>query len=440
MILSVDKHFSWRPGMTNRRNNKGFTLVEMLVVITIIAILAALLLPALGAAREAARGTQCKANLRQFFISVATFADRDSATQYASSGGWDGKRDGCLDSYGWVADMVNAGAGKPAEMLCPSNPNQASEKFNDYLGVSSINASIGEGGDPAKVNCGACSAAIFGTATDKAQWVAENLLSKGYSTNYMTSWFFSRSGPKLNIVPTLTSGSLTAMVINYPAGSTPASAIKGNSGTRGVLTRNVVDRSPQSSTTIPIFADANQGDQKEAFLESDIKAADGVTVVLPAGSRLVESFSDGPCARLALAGKLDPWGKNADKIALDAQNLNTTPTYTVNVYRDEQGSPGVPPKAQLDNLQDYRDFGPVHGGGKGAGCNILFADGSIKSFVDVNGDGYLNPGFDITTNNTTIAQTQGTGYTDNIVELDRSAVFSGIFLDRVNLNKLNLDQ
>ena len=47
------------------------------MVITIIGILIALLLPALSRAREAARNSQCKNNLRQFGIGLQMFADRD---------------------------------------------------------------------------------------------------------------------------------------------------------------------------------------------------------------------------------------------------------------------------------------------------------------------------------------------------------------------------
>src|ERR1700686_4695773 len=59
----------------NPERRRGFTLVELLVVIGIISVLVAILLPALKKARDAANEAVCMSNLRQFGVGFQIYAD-----------------------------------------------------------------------------------------------------------------------------------------------------------------------------------------------------------------------------------------------------------------------------------------------------------------------------------------------------------------------------
>ena len=105
-------------------SNSGFTLIELLVVISIIALLIGILLPALGAARDAARTTQCLSGLRQMGIGFNAYAFEYKGTlplgDFYPSVGPQGDWTTLLSSYLEGQGDVSFSAGRNPVLTCPS--------------------------------------------------------------------------------------------------------------------------------------------------------------------------------------------------------------------------------------------------------------------------------------------------------------------------------
>ena len=97
-----------------RRSHHGFTLIELLVVISIIALLIAILLPALAGAREAAKVVKCKSNEKQLGVTLAVYSsDNDDWLVPTIDMSWWGDQSNVFGDNVWCRKLINSGAMKP---------------------------------------------------------------------------------------------------------------------------------------------------------------------------------------------------------------------------------------------------------------------------------------------------------------------------------------
>jgi hypothetical protein len=341
-----------------------------------------------------------------------------------------------MDTWGWVANLVNTNAAIPNDMLCPSNPLRGSEKLNDLYGGDSTDSK--DGCPVERLSDGVAGSATFaglsgGDSTgyfgdtleetpQRAALVARAFIDKGYNSNYSASWFLARSAPKFTIIagpPLQIVGVVTAA----------NQGMKGLSTTKGPLTLRDLESGPIVTSNVPLLGDAAPGDIDEAIAEETYgysafladgttpdpfaKAADERRAFIGKGELLTEAMNDGPA-----------FWNDSNRLELIGSNPDLTPQFNCEKTAscpspDEATAPGI-------YLQDTRDWMAVHGGRQGS-VNLLMSDGSVKTFYDLNGDKFVNPGFPVA-EGLTDADYQEIGYRGPEVELPATEVFSGMFL------------
>lgn len=357
---------------------QGFTLVELLVVISIIGLLAALLLPAIAKARESSRGAACQSNLRNMYVGLESHSMGNPSGTYCS-GGFDALRDGEPTEIGWVADLVRRGI-LVGEMRCSSNGAVTSRAIEqllstpiadmedntcvDRLGEAGIQNELGQTIE--NVARQIVNGKLAPGSPERAEAITKRMLENGYNTNYAATWFMVRSAFRIGDDGTLEAGKPGCSDLDP----------KGANVTKGPLTTRLVDSGKTPSSTIPLLCDG----APSGILSGDIGSIPGGSIFamemvgVPIGAR----------QRIDTNGDGKPDAKNPYYLQV--------PKFVKKrgVSVSAEGPAGWRKIWNHDTRQDYRGISPHHLGV----ANVLFADGSVRGLYDANNDGFINNGFD----------------------------------------------
>jgi len=337
---------------------RGFTLIELLVVIAIIGVLVALLLPAVQAAREAARRSQCSNNLKQLGLALQNYHSAVDSFPLGGNPGPSTPGAGCCQIWGaWSAHT----------MLLPymeQKPTYDSLNFYSVARGNGYSENSNATGISTRLNTLLCP-----SATPPSQnWGL--VVNKPFAGNS----YFASSGP--------------SVMWRGDQANTPNGIFTAGGAVRGI--RDITDGSSQTIA----FGEWRIGD----FDDSKLSLQDIVGIksysAFGAGDRDMNApNSNMPAGSGALAGVLQEcattWRSKSGSFGTNGQRSWNGRMWHVGHFGHASGNTIVPPNAPYPICQFWSDNSDFDSGGIAGlssfhpgGAMVAFADGSVRFLKD----------------------------------------------------------